>query len=121
LVKLDPLVNTIVEDVIYWHLRSEDPKYTTLPPLHSTTAHLHSSFVCSRLLKWLSYKKPEDEIPMGYERFYVDAFKLSRVLYHLILSVNLTDSYTLFVMNPKKPVGPNQSYGYRYSMLARAC
>jgi hypothetical protein len=35
------------------------------------------------------------------------------VLYHLILSVNLTDSYTLFIMNPKKAVGSDQTYGYR--------
>ena len=55
----------------------------------------------------------KDEPEGGNEKFYVDAFKLSRVLYHLILSVNLTDSYTLFIMNPKKAVGPDQTYGYR--------
>lgn len=55
----------------------------------------------------------KDEPEGGNDKFYVDAFKLSRVLYHLILSVNLTDSYTLFIMNPKKAVGPDQTYGYR--------
>lgn len=53
------------------------------------------------------------------ERFYVDAYKLSRVLYHLLLSLNLTDSYSLFVLNPKSPLSENQVYGYRYMVTFR--
>lgn len=96
LVKLDPLVNTIVEDTIYWHLRPEDPNYKKAGEDFHAGEH-----------------EQKDEPKGGNEKFYVDAFKLSRVLYHLILSVNLTDSYTLFIMNPKKAVGSDQTYGYR--------
>ncbi|KAL6045346.1 Transmembrane protein [Balamuthia mandrillaris] len=47
------------------------------------------------------------------ESFYVDAFKMGRVLQHLLETLELTDGYSLFIMNPKKAVDDNGVYGYR--------
>ena len=45
---------------------------------------------------------------------YVDAYRVSSVLHSLLDHLKLTKSYTLFIMNPKKPLPHNkQVYGYR--------
>jgi len=84
------MVNTVLEDVILWHIRPEDPRYNP----SSATQNMEQP-----------------------TRFYVDAFKVSRVLEHLLVSLNLTQAYTLFILNPKSPVEEGEIYGYRYTSM----
>lgn len=39
--------------------------------------------------------------------------RLSGVLADLLASLNLTNSYTFFVLNPKNPLNAGEVYGYR--------
>eukprot|EP01088_Endostelium_zonatum_P014909 TRINITY_DN3441_c0_g1_i1.p2 TRINITY_DN3441_c0_g1~~TRINITY_DN3441_c0_g1_i1.p2 ORF type:complete len:267 (-),score=59.25 TRINITY_DN3441_c0_g1_i1:1302-2102(-) len=87
IIQLDTLVNTVIEDMIYWHLR----KNTNFPPMSPN---------------------PEATSKGPPDMYYVDAYKISGVLNHLIETLKLGDGkkegkgiggYTLFVMNPKKP------------------
>ncbi len=54
-------------------------------------------------------------------KFYVDSYKLSRVLQHLLNTLDLANSYTLFILNPKRPVEQYHVYGYRYSTNTCPC
>ena len=85
LIKLHPLVNTVLEDVLLWHVRPEDPDHGAKNYPHTT----------------------------GPTRYYVDAFKVSRVLEHLLMSLNLTDAYSFLILNPKSAVEEGEVYGYR--------
>lgn len=40
---------------------------------------------------------------------------MSGLLRDLLIHLNLTNSYTFFVLNPKNPVGHGETYGYRYA------
>lgn len=116
--KLDPLVNTIVEDTIYWHLRPENPAYLFNFQTSSVRV-LMLTYQYRSIAPFQGQLDSADEYidhsadQSNPERFYVDAYKVSRVLYHLLLSLNLTDTYTLFLLNPKNPLKENQVYGYR--------
>lgn len=44
LVKLDPLVNTIIEDIIYWHMRPEDPQYAQHSAASNELSDFHDQF-----------------------------------------------------------------------------
>eukprot|EP01091_Cochliopodium_minus_P014174 TRINITY_DN4769_c0_g1_i1.p1 TRINITY_DN4769_c0_g1~~TRINITY_DN4769_c0_g1_i1.p1 ORF type:complete len:921 (-),score=222.56 TRINITY_DN4769_c0_g1_i1:24-2786(-) len=79
-IKLDPMVNTIIEDVLVWGVRDE-----------YNTADSKKGNIC-----------------------YVDSYRVTTVLHSLLDHLKLTKSYTLFVMNPKKPLPQKkQQYGYR--------
>jgi hypothetical protein len=90
IVKVSPLVNTILEDAIMYHIRPEDPDYEA----KSTEARS-------------PFQEPE--------RFYVDAFKFSSLLVSLVRDLRLhgKNGYTIFILNPKSPLARDQRYGYR--------
>lgn len=90
-VKMSPLVHTILEDLVYWHTHPEDPSYTRDGVEHAM-----------------------DEPGAGpVPPFAMDVHAMMRVLHHLVDSVGLNDTHTLFVFNPKKPIHPSLVYGYR--------
>jgi hypothetical protein len=83
-IELDPLVNTIIEDVLLWNVR-EDQRVRE------------------------DFRREMNLLPQHY----VDPFKLTRVLNRLVIDLNIQGEYTLFVMHPKSPVEGTHKYGYR--------
>ncbi len=122
--KLCPLVNTLLEDAILWNLRAEEPEYVShywyiLLLLYNNeidaipTIYLILSIYLYYL--WRTIDRAEEALP--HERpkqyFYVDSFKFSSILSNLLQFLNITDTYTLFILNPKHPLAKDQVYGYR--------
>ncbi|EGC36772.1 hypothetical protein DICPUDRAFT_150701 [Dictyostelium purpureum] len=96
--KTDPLVNTLVEDAIFWHLRSEASNYFERNNEEAIS-------------------KPQDE---KYEkRFYANPHLVSSLLSSLSQHLEIDkDSYTIFIMNPNHPSNDgientDAVYGYR--------
>ncbi|KAF2074787.1 hypothetical protein CYY_003890 [Polysphondylium violaceum] len=92
--KLDPMVNTLVEDAIFWHLRSE------------TDDDYNQNGVNT-------YDDQKEEIE---KKFYTNPYLVSSLLSSLCDSLNLNDnSYTVFILNPNHPSTADSGhiYGYR--------
>eukprot|EP01104_Vermistella_antarctica_P018574 TRINITY_DN6935_c0_g1_i1.p1 TRINITY_DN6935_c0_g1~~TRINITY_DN6935_c0_g1_i1.p1 ORF type:complete len:987 (+),score=140.82 TRINITY_DN6935_c0_g1_i1:91-3051(+) len=86
-VKLSPLVNTILEDHLVNNARPENPE------------------LC---------EDDTTEKPSEVERFYVDAFRFNTILSSLTSFLGVNNSYSLFILNPKSPMdNAKQIYGYR--------
>jgi hypothetical protein len=94
IIRVSPLINSIIENAIINHLRPEKVDY-----VHSDEEESH-----------VFETSPLDD-PMN--RFYVDAHKFSALLTDITRSLKLNKAYTIFIMNPKKPVDKDQVYGYR--------
>eukprot|EP01117_Protostelium_nocturnum_P014041 TRINITY_DN5306_c0_g1_i1.p1 TRINITY_DN5306_c0_g1~~TRINITY_DN5306_c0_g1_i1.p1 ORF type:complete len:903 (+),score=257.42 TRINITY_DN5306_c0_g1_i1:38-2746(+) len=85
--QLSPLVNTLLEDHLYWNIRPED--------LQGKTEGLD---------------KPEEEVK---PKHYINANRFSSLLFSLLNHLNETNRFTLFILNPKSPVQSHEMYGYR--------
>ncbi|KAM9955485.1 hypothetical protein ACTFIW_000087 [Dictyostelium discoideum] len=91
--KTDPMVNTLVEDAIFWHLRSEASHY------------------------FESVSLPGDE--KFEKRFYTNPHLLSSLLSSLSNHLELDkNSYTIYILNPNHPSNDgientDAIYGYR--------
>jgi len=57
----------------------------------------------------------EKEVEVEGKRYYVNVFKFSSLVQSLVNFLNLTNGYTLVLLNPKSPVNRKngQMYGYR--------
>lgn len=92
IVKICPLVNTLLEDALLWNLRPEEQDFQAL-----NGSHKHNQFV-------------QKESP----RFYINAFRFSGMIDSLLDYLNLTASYSLLILNPNSPVKLGEHYGYRF-------
>eukprot|EP01113_Clastostelium_recurvatum_P016455 TRINITY_DN1941_c0_g1_i1.p1 TRINITY_DN1941_c0_g1~~TRINITY_DN1941_c0_g1_i1.p1 ORF type:complete len:1049 (+),score=103.21 TRINITY_DN1941_c0_g1_i1:37-3147(+) len=88
LVQVHPLVTTLVEDTLIWHLRAEDPAYS----------HKQRSAAGAT---------PDTDM------FYMDAFKMAGLFESLLGHLGMVyDSFTIIMINPRSPA-PTGRYGYR--------
>ncbi|PRP89607.1 hypothetical protein PROFUN_00871 [Planoprotostelium fungivorum] len=85
--EVSPMVNTIIQDHLYWYLRPEDVTGKTE-----------------------GIQKPKREAKV---RYYSDASRMSNILSSLLKHINQTDPYTLFVLNPETHLQSHEMYGYR--------
>jgi len=83
-VKLCPMVNTILSDFLLWNVRSESQSFA---------------------------EDHEDDETREYH--YVDSFKFSSVIQNLLEYLNINNQYTIILFNPTKPVPNEDIYGYR--------
>jgi hypothetical protein len=90
IIRISPLVNSILENALLNNIRPESIEDDDAEP------HLETSM----------FDDPTN-------RFYVDAHKFSALLTELTRALKLNKAYTLFILNPKKPVEKDQIYGYR--------
>jgi hypothetical protein len=90
IIRISPLVNSILENALLNNIRPESIEDDDAEP------HIETSM----------FDDPTN-------RFYVDAHKFSALLTELTRALKLNKAYTLFILNPKKPVEKDQIYGYR--------
>lgn len=84
-VKLDPMVNEYFEGLLSRNLRPDVPPPASVNDQGPLTAH-----------------------------YQVDAWDMSQAIHSLTEGLNVTRSYTLFIMNPKAADGVNHNYVYGY-------
>lgn len=91
-VKLSPMVNTVIENTIFASLRQDIPKdYEREGGSHDSGSVF------------------EDE----NEHFYMDPSVITDILDDLVAELKLENSFSLFILNPKNPLDPYEVYGYR--------
>jgi len=98
--KLDPMVNTLIEDAIFWHLRSESGK-----DQQPSSVPLDDDNGIDTI--------EEHEIE---KKFYTNPYLVSSLLSSLCESLAINNnSYTVFVLNPNHPSTSDSGhiYGYR--------
>jgi len=94
-----------------YHVRPEDPKYELLKIKKKKIQSLNRNFSYESASKHVHDTNEHDETTK--DMFYVDASKFSSLLSSILHYLKLSNTYSIFILNPHSPVARDQMYGYR--------